>query len=178
MKLSKKLALAICAVLVLSSIFAVTAFATKSNDSLTCSKTETSSTSTEAKQKKTSLNSGKKDGKHGTHVNVLSVAASVLGKSEDEIKEYVKTGKVGDLLVSAGKVDAFKTAYLKEAKLKIDAAVIDGTLTQAQADEKYAAEKTKMDSYDGTTHLCGCKDHSKMFEKSKINSNASTSVTK
>jgi len=114
------------------------------------------------------------EAKDSTHVNVIKVAASVLGKTEDEIKESVKSGKVGDLLVAAGKVDEFKTAYLAEAKSKLDVAITAGTLTQAQADEKYTAEKTKMDAYDGTTHLCGGKDHSKMFEKKdKANTDSS-----
>ena len=103
--------------------------------------------------------------KVSVQVNVIKVAASVLDKTEDEVKAAVKDGKVGDLLIAAGKVDAFKTAYLAEAKSKLDAAVTAGTLTQEQADEKYAAEKAKMDAYDGTTHLCGHDDHSKMFEK-------------
>ena len=117
----------------------------------------------------TELSKGGKDkggeAKDSTNVNVIKVAASVLGKTEDEIKESVKSGKIGDLLVAAGKVDEFKTAYLAETKSKLDAAVTAGTLTQAEADEKYAAETTKMDAYDGTIHLCGGKDHSKMFEK-------------
>ena len=103
--------------------------------------------------------------KDGSHVNVIKIAASVLGQTEDDVKAAVKTGKVGDLLISAGKVDEFKTAYLTELKSKLDAAVSAGTLTQEGADEKYASGKEKMDAYDGTTHLCGGSDHSKMFEK-------------
>lgn len=57
-----------------------------------------------------------KDAKSGTRVNVLSVAASVLCKTEADVKEAVKTGKVGDLLTAAGKVDDFKTAYLAQAQ--------------------------------------------------------------
>lgn len=114
----------------------------------------------------TELSKGKSgNAKDSTRVDVMKIAASVLGKTEEEIKESVKSGKIGDLLVAAGKVDAFKTAYLSEAKSRLDAAVADGTLTQAEADEKYAAQKEKMDSYDGTSHLCGDKDHSKIFEK-------------
>ncbi len=108
-----------------------------------------------------------KDKNSGTRVNVISVAASVLGKTEAEVKDAVKSGKVGDLLTAANKMTEFKTAYLAEAKTKLDAAVTAGTLTQPQADEKYAAEKAKMDAYDGTTHLCGGTDHSKMFKHKK-----------
>jgi hypothetical protein len=106
-------------------------------------------------------------GKSGVRVDVISVAASVLGETGEEVKESVKAGKVGDLLVEAGKVDEFKAAYLAEAKSKLDAAVTAGSLTQAQADEKYAEAKDKMDAYDGTTHLCGGTDHSKFGEKLK-----------
>lgn len=100
-----------------------------------------------------------------TGVSVIAVAATVLGKTEDEIKQSVKSDKVGTLLLEAGKLDAFKKAYLAESKSKLEAAVTAGTFTQQQADEKYAEEQTKMQSYDGTTHLCGGEDHSKMFEK-------------
>lgn len=109
--------------------------------------------------------SRQKGSKGEMHVSVLSVAAAVLGKTEEEVKETVKTGKVGDLLVAAGKVEEFKTAYLAQAQEKLNASVTAGTLTQAQADEKYAQAKAKMDAYDGTTHLCGGTDHSKMSEK-------------
>ncbi len=104
-----------------------------------------------------------KKSKSEVHVNVLSVAASVLGKTKHEVKEVVKTGKVGDLLVAAGKVEEFKTKYLEEVKQKLDIAVTDGKITQEQADAKYAASsQEKMSTYDGTTHLCGGTDHSKM----------------
>jgi len=101
----------------------------------------------------------------GYHVNVVAIAAQVLGKSEDEVKNAIKDGKVGDLLLSAKKVDEFKTAYLAAAKEKLDAAVEAGTLTKAQADEKYSEAQNKMNNYDGTQHLCGGKDHSRMFER-------------
>jgi hypothetical protein len=106
-------------------------------------------------------------GKSDARVDVISAAASVLGKTEEEVKESVKTSKVGDLLVEAGKVDEFKAAYLAEAKSKLDAAVTVGSLTQEQADEKYAEAKDKIDAYDGTMHLCGGADHSKFGEKLK-----------
>ncbi len=107
--------------------------------------------------------------KSGVHVNVLSLAASVLGKTEDEVKEVVKTGKVGDLLVAVGKVEEFKTKYLEEVKQKLDAAVTEGKITQEQADEKYATSQEKMSTYDGTTHLCGGIDHSKMVREKLSN---------
>ena len=118
---------------------------------------------TDSKPPDKASRTGKHSGK-GYHVNAVAVAAQVLGKTEDEVKEAVKTGKVGDLLLTANKVDAFKTAYLAAAKEKLDAAVETGALTQTQADEKYAEAQDKMKDYDGTQHLCGGKDHSRMFE--------------
>jgi hypothetical protein len=112
--------------------------------------------------------------KHGVCVDVLSVAASVLEMSKDDVKEAVKIGKVGDLLIAANKVGEFKTAYLSDLKEKLDAAVAAGTLTKEQADEKYAAGKEKMDAYDGTTHPCGKEDHSQMFEKKTFDKNSKT----
>lgn len=114
--------------------------------------------------KKVDNEKGKK-GNKSSGVNVISVAAKVLDKTTDEVREAVKTGKVGDLLVAAGKVDAFKTEYLAQIKATLDEKVTAGALTQTEADEKYAAAKTKMEAYNGTTHLCGGTDHSKMFEK-------------
>lgn len=105
--------------------------------------------------------------KNGTHVNVISVAASVLGKTTDEVKEAIKEAKVGDLLIEAGKVDEFKTAYLTEAKTKLDEAIASGTLTQEEADTKYAEIEAAIAVYDGTTHLCGGTDHKKMFSRDK-----------
>jgi hypothetical protein len=109
-----------------------------------------------------------KAGKSGKslRVDVIALTADLLGKTTDEVRDAVKDGKVGDLLIEAGKVEQFKTAYLAEVKTKLKAAVTAGTLTQAEADEKYATEKTKMAAYDGSTHLCGGKDHSKFGEKS------------
>ena len=104
-------------------------------------------------------------GGKGYHVNVIAVAAQVLGITEDDAKVAIKDGKIGDLLIAAKKVDAFKTAYLAATKEKLDAAVEAGTLTKAQADEKYSEAQNKMNNYDGTQHLCGGKDHSRMFER-------------
>jgi len=133
--------------------------------------------SAKASQNTDSSKKGHKGKKAGVHVNVISVAASVLGKTEEEVKTSVKAGKVGDLLAAAGKVEEFKTAYLDQLKTRLDAAVTAGTLTREQADEKYASGKEKMDAYDGTTHLCGGKDHSKMLEKRSKPTTGSDSET-
>ncbi|MDR3240086.1 MAG: hypothetical protein LBT44_08385 [Clostridiales bacterium] len=103
----------------------------------------------------------------GVKTDVVSIAASVLGISKDELKASLQTGKIGDLLLAAGKLDEFKTAYLSAVKSKLDAAVADGSLTQEKADEKYAAAQAKMAAYDGTEHLCGGKGHHGKKEKTE-----------
>jgi hypothetical protein len=100
----------------------------------------------------------------GVKVDVISVAASVLGVSADEVKASVKTGKIGDLLLAADKVDAFKAEYLAETKTVLAAAVAEGGLSQDQADAKYAEAQAKMEVYDGTAHLCGGAAHGRMSE--------------
>lgn len=106
-----------------------------------------------------------KDSKCPACVNVIEIAASVLGKTEDEVTKLIENGKIGDLLIAEGKLDEFKSAYLAAAKAKLDAAVSDGALTQAEADEKYAKAEEKMSAYDGAEHLCHRGEHSKMPEK-------------
>ena len=101
--------------------------------------------------------------KSGVRVNEISIAASVLDMTKEEVKEFIKDAKIGDLLIAANKVDEFKTVYLSELIIKLDAAVAAGSLTHEQADEKYEAGKTKMDEYDGTTHLCGGTCHGGVF---------------
>jgi len=128
----------------------------------TASRLDSSGATTAEREKR-----GQHGQKSGVQVDVISVAAEVLGKTKDEVRSALRTGKVGDLLIAAGKVDAFKAAYLTELKSKLDAAVSAGTLTQEKADEHYASGKEKMDRYDGTTHLCGGNDHSKMREKKR-----------
>ncbi|MDR2354898.1 MAG: hypothetical protein LBE16_01750 [Clostridiales Family XIII bacterium] len=100
----------------------------------------------------------------GAKADVISVAASVLGVSVDTVKASVKTGKVGDLLLAADKVEAFKAEYLAVTKAALTAAVAESGLTQERADAKYAEAQAKMEAYDGTAHLCGGADHGKMFE--------------
>lgn len=101
-----------------------------------------------------------KGGRSHSNVNVVSIAATVLDKTEAEIKTEVgETGKIGDLLIAANKLEAFKKAYLSALSTELKASVTAGSLTQEQADEKYATEKEKMAAYDGTTHLCGGKGH-------------------
>ncbi len=162
MKKTKKILVIFCAILMIAGSVGIMALAAANSESSSAADSSSSDVSAAPKDKGPRGSRGQKD---GTHVDVLSVAASVLGKTVDEVKEAVKDGKVGDLLIAANKVEAFKEAYLAQAKSKLDAAVAAGTLTQEEADVKYAKAEEKMTAYDGTQHLCGGKDHSKMFEK-------------
>lgn len=150
-----------------AGMFAVSA-STETNESqteftVTQSDTQTG-TGTEQKTFKGKEHSGK-EARSSTNVSVISVAASVLGKTEDEIKDAIKADKTGTLLIEAGKVEEFKAAYLTAVREKLDAAVTAGTMTQEEADAKYSAEQEKMAAYDGTAHLCGGTDHANMFTK-------------
>lgn len=101
-------------------------------------------------------------------VNISKIAATVLGKSEEEIKIAFNDGNLGDLLISASKLNEFKTACLSDMKLKLDEAVKSKTLTQAEADEKYTFLKAKIDAYDGTQPLFKERDHNRTLgEKDK-----------
>lgn len=169
MKKSMKLiALSTLSVLVISGI-GISALATSDDSSNAAAKTSPAQTAaanndTAADQASRPAKGDHKGKFKSGHVNVLSVAATVLGKTEAKIKEDVKDSYVGALLTAAGKVEEFKTAYLEAAKISLDKAVTEGILTQAEADTKYDEAEAKMASYDGTTHLCGKTDHSKLFE--------------
>jgi hypothetical protein len=142
------------------------------------SETAQDDATTTEKPRHKARNSGTKRGVNSVknNVNVISVAAAVLEISEDEVRSAVKTGKVGDLLIVAEKVAAFKAAYLIETKSKLDAAVTAGTLTQEQAETKYMEAQEKMEAYDGTTHLCGGADHSKMFNRTSDSKSQATEL--
>jgi len=149
---------AIALVLVICGVGATIAMATPSDSSAA----ESGTAIIEQKEKR-----GYEHKNKGVHVDVIGVAGSVLEMTKEDVKAAIKDSKTGDLLIAAGKVEAFKEAYLAELKSKLEAAVTEGTMTQEEADEKYASGKEKMDAYDGTTHLCGGNDHSKMFDKER-----------
>ena len=71
------------------------------------------------------------------HVDKLETAASYLGLSEAELREQLEDGKtLAEIAKAEGKsVDGLVQALLKNARAKLDRAVEDGRLTQAQADE-------------------------------------------
>ena len=74
---------------------------------------------------------------HFGHFDKLETAASYLGLSEAELREQLQDGKtLAEIAKAEGKsVDGLVQALVKDAKTKLDQAVEDGRLTQAQADE-------------------------------------------
>jgi hypothetical protein len=83
-------------------------------------------------------------GRHGLghfggfgHFGKLEAAASYLGLGEDELREQLGDGKtLAEIAEAEGKsVDGLVQALVDEAEAKLDDAVADGRLTQAQADE-------------------------------------------
>lgn len=75
-------------------------------------------------------------GDHGPRAD-LSVASSVLGISPDELRTQLQSGK--SLATIAGdKTPALIDALVAAGNTRLDQAVTDGRLTQAQADERKA----------------------------------------
>jgi hypothetical protein len=74
---------------------------------------------------------------HFGHLGKLDAAASYLGLSEAELREQLADGKtLAEIAKAEGKsVDGLVQALVKEGKARLDQAVADGKLTQAQADE-------------------------------------------
>ena len=80
---------------------------------------------------------GGPDGHHGGGLFMsLDAAATYLGVTEAKVHTELESGKsLADVAKAEGKsVDGLKKALSTEAKKKLDAAVKDGHLTQAQAD--------------------------------------------
>jgi hypothetical protein len=157
--LNKKSKIAYIAVLIILSLNTCVYAAAADT---TASETTTTSETTTPPQKKKSKKFGH------VKVNVLAVAASVLDVSQDELQVSLKSRDLGEILLEAGKLDAFKAAYLETAKTNLTAAVADGRLSQEQADEKYARVQTKIAAYDGTAPLFGPKKNGKELSKEKI----------
>ena len=71
---------------------------------------------------------------------MLNAAATALNLTPDEVKTQLRSGQtLAELAQAQGTTEeAVKNAALAAAKTQLDAAVADGTLTQAQADALYA----------------------------------------
>jgi hypothetical protein len=79
------------------------------------------------------------------------ILAGLTGKTAEEVAAARQEGSsYGEQAASAGKLDEFKDARLEQFKLRLDEAVKAGQLTQAQADERYAAMQTRLESCTGS----------------------------
>lgn len=77
----------------------------------------------------------------------MAEVASVIGVTEDQLKEKMTAGStLWKIAADAGKLDALKAAIIAKTREKLAAQVTDGKLTQAQADERLAALKTKVEA--------------------------------
>jgi hypothetical protein len=92
------------------------------------------------------------EGYDGPHLHVapfgyLSAAADYLDLSVPELIEKLTSGKsLADVAKAEDKsVDGLKQALVAEAKKRLDEAVEDGMLTEAQAKEKLDAIESKID---------------------------------
>jgi hypothetical protein len=74
---------------------------------------------------------------HLGHLGKLDAAASYLGLTSAELREQLADGKtLAEIAKAEGKsVDGLVQALVAEGKKRLDQAVADGKLTQAQADE-------------------------------------------
>jgi hypothetical protein len=79
----------------------------------------------------------------------LSTAADYLGLSEDELEEKLNDGStLAEVAEAEGKsVDGLKQALLDVAKERVDRAVEDGDLTQAEADDLLEGLEERIDAF-------------------------------
>jgi hypothetical protein len=79
----------------------------------------------------------------------LSSAADYLGLSEDELEEKLNDGStLAEVAEAEGKpVEGLKQALLDVAKERIDQAVEDGDLTQAEADDLLVGLEERIDAF-------------------------------
>src|SRR5206468_5601760 len=77
----------------------------------------------------------------------ISAAADYLGLTEAQLRTELNSGRtLANIAKARGKsVDGLKQAILDDAKMKLDQAVKDGKLTQAEADELFARMKAHVD---------------------------------
>lgn len=82
--------------------------------------------------------------------------ADVTGKTVEQAQADREAGKTyGAQAAAAGKLDDFKAQRLAQYKLRLDEAVKDGRLTQAEADKLYDAMKARMADCTGDGTGCG-----------------------
>ena len=90
----------------------------------------------------------------GGMANVNKIAATVMNTTETAVETAIQNGtSLGSQLTAAGKLDAFKTAYLAAVKTKFDTVVKSGKMTQTQADQIYNKIQTSVNAWDGTGNM-------------------------
>lgn len=78
------------------------------------------------------------------------IVADVTGESIEDVTEARNAGSpYGSQAAEAGKLEEFKAARLAQYKLALESAVKEGRITQAQADEMYAAMEARMSDCTG-----------------------------
>jgi hypothetical protein len=87
--------------------------------------------------------------------NIVAATASVTGLTEDAVRTELAAGKSAAQIAEAnGKTaDDVVNAMVASVKTDLDAKVADGTLTQAQADERLAQAKTHATEHVNQTGL-------------------------
>ncbi len=85
------------------------------------------------------------------------ILAPLTGKTPDEVQAARAAGQsYGEQAAAAGKLAAFSGERLEQYKLRLDEAVKEGRITQADADKLYAAMKARVEACDGTCgNTCG-----------------------
>jgi len=79
------------------------------------------------------------------------IVAGLTGKTIDEVRADRQAGtSYGAQAVEVDKLDEFKTERLELCEQNLDQAVIDGKLTQDEADELFAKMTDRMENCDGT----------------------------
>lgn len=89
----------------------------------------------------------------GRHAGHLDAAAAYLGLTEAELREKLVAGQsLAAIAKAEGKsVDGLKAALLADAKAKLDQAVTDGKLTDAQRDEMLKRMESRLDEMVNST---------------------------
>ena len=85
------------------------------------------------------------------------IVSDLTGQPLDDVTDAREAGETyGAQAADAGKLDEFKKARLEQCKLALDEAVKEGRITQAEADELYAAMEARMEACTGDGSGAGC----------------------
>lgn len=79
------------------------------------------------------------------------IVSGLTGKTIEEVTAARQEGNTyGAQAIEAGQLEAFQQERLAQFKAALDEAVANGTMTQEQADERYANMQLRLESCDGT----------------------------